>query len=86
MRRVLSSRTFRSGRVAKMTYSETDEPDGDATQHTLITLCTQHSRSHTAPWHCPQTPVSRVIMFITEGLTVQLLYIVYLSRVVCGLS
>ena len=27
MERVLSSRTFRSGRVAKMTYSETDEPD-----------------------------------------------------------
>jgi hypothetical protein len=27
MERVLSSRTFRSGRVAKMIYSETDEPD-----------------------------------------------------------
>jgi hypothetical protein len=27
MERVLSSRTFRSGRLAKMTYSETDEPD-----------------------------------------------------------
>jgi hypothetical protein len=27
MERVLSSRTFRSGRVAKMTYSETDELD-----------------------------------------------------------
>ena len=31
MERALSSRTFRSGKVAKMTYSETDEPD--ATHH-----------------------------------------------------
>jgi hypothetical protein len=34
MERVLSSRTFRSGRVAKMAYSETDEPD--ATHQTYI--------------------------------------------------
>jgi hypothetical protein len=41
MERVLSSRTFRSGRVAKMTYSETDEPDATHQPHGVKTgMCT----------------------------------------------
>jgi len=40
MERVLSSRTFRSGRVAKMTYSETDEPDATHQHHIPYTTPT----------------------------------------------
>ena len=40
MERVLSSRTFRSGRVAKMTYSETDELDATQQRHEVSPLPT----------------------------------------------